>query len=413
MTKVIFNLLQPKLLKWGKAAFWIATFLLCFSAVAVAKPNETAPPNPLEITTPTPDPLLPNPPVERALTPVEQANLREALDQLNEQAAAQLSAGNSIEAYKIWYREIRLRRVLGGPLEEVQALGRVGEIAWSQNSKPEVQLITARLETIQKEAETKKTLDEPLLRALGRAYEQIRVPGQALKVYEQILATERQRNDPAAVETTLKTIAQLHLAWFDYPKAAAAYEELLATAQAKGDRVNQLVYLKELINIYDKSKQPENALRTKQQLVEKYLNEQDFTQIPALKIAIAADYEALNQPEEASQNYQEAYTLAFSSQQFAYASDALLKLGNLYRSHSQPDFALQVYDVLLKVEQQSYNYYGLMNAYDQMGQIHLEQKNYAQALSAFQQGLELAKSLQYQESYFSTQIERVNQQSSQ
>jgi len=411
MTKVIFNLLQPKLLKWGKAAFWIATFLLCFSAVAVAKPNETAPPNPLEIT--TPDPLLPNPPVERALTPVEQANLREALDQLNEQAAAQLSAGNSIEAYKIWYREIRLRRVLGGPLEEVQALGRVGEIAWSQNSKPEVQLITARLETIQKEAETKKTLDEPLLRALGRAYEQIRVPGQALKVYEQILATERQRNDPAAVETTLKTIAQLHLAWFDYPKAAAAYEELLATAQAKGDRVNQLVYLKELINIYDKSKQPENALRTKQQLVEKYLNEQDFTQIPALKIAIAADYEALNQPEEASQNYQEAYTLAFSSQQFAYASDALLKLGNLYRSHSQPDFALQVYDVLLKVEQQSYNYYGLMNAYDQMGQIHLEQKNYAQALSAFQQGLELAKSLQYQESYFSTQIERVNQQSSQ
>jgi tetratricopeptide (TPR) repeat protein len=411
MTKVIFNLLQPKLLKWGKAAFWIATFLLCFSAVAVAKPNETAPPNPLEIT--TPDPLLPNPPVERALTPVEQANLREALDQLNEQAAAQLSAGNSIEAYKIWYREIRLRRVLGGPLEEVQALGRVGEIAWSQNSKPEVQLITTRLETIQKEAETKKTLDEPLLRALGRAYEQIRVPGQALKVYEQILATERQRNDPAAVETTLKTIAQLHLAWFDYPKAAAAYEELLATAQAKGDRVNQLVYLKELINIYDKSKQPENALRTKQQLVEKYLNEQDFTQIPALKIAIAADYEALNQPEEASQNYQEAYTLAFSSQQFAYASDALLKLGNLYRSHSQPDFALQVYDVLLKVEQQSYNYYGLMNAYDQMGQIHLEQKNYAQALSAFQQGLELAKSLQYQESYFSTQIERVNQQSSQ
>ncbi len=411
MTKVIFNLLQPKLLKWGKAAFWTATFLLCFSAVAVAKPNETAPPNPLEIT--TPDPLLPNPPVERALTPVEQANLREALDQLNEQAAAQLSAGNSIEAYKIWYREIRLRRVLGGSLEEVQALGRVGEIAWSQNSKPEVQLITARLETIQKEAETKKTLDEPLLRALGRAYEQIRVPGQALKVYEQILATERQRNDPVAVETTLKTIAQLHLAWFDYPKAAAAYEELLATAQAKGDRVNQLVYLKELINIYDKSKQPENALRTKQQLVEKYLNEQDFTQIPALKIAIAADYEALNQPEEASQNYQEAYTLAFSSQQFAYASDALLKLGNLYRSHSQPDFALQVYDVLLKVEQQSYNYYGLMNAYDQMGQIHLEQKNYAQALSAFQQGLELAKSLQYQESYFSTQIERVNQQSSQ
>ena len=54
-----------------------------------------------------------------------------------------------------------------------------------------------------------------------------------------------------------------------------------------------------------------------------------------------------------------------------------------------------------------------MNAYDQMGQIYLEQKKYTQALAAFQQGLELAKSLQYQENYFTSQIEKVNQQRSQ
>jgi hypothetical protein len=48
-----------------------------------------------------------------------------------------------------------------------------------------------------------------------------------------------------------------------------------------------------------------------------------------------------------------------------------------------------------------------------MGQIYLEQKNYPKALNAFQQGLELAKSLQYQENYFTTQIERATQQSSQ
>jgi hypothetical protein len=47
-----------------------------------------------------------------------------------------------------------------------------------------------------------------------------------------------------------------------------------------------------------------------------------------------------------------------------------------------------------------------------MGQIYLDQKNYPKALAAFQQGLELAKSLQYQETYFATQIERVNQQRS-
>jgi hypothetical protein len=54
-----------------------------------------------------------------------------------------------------------------------------------------------------------------------------------------------------------------------------------------------------------------------------------------------------------------------------------------------------------------------MSAYDKMGQIYLDQKNYPQALTVFQQGLELAKSLQYQETYFANQIERVNQLSSQ
>jgi tetratricopeptide (TPR) repeat protein len=203
------------------------------------------------------------------------------------------------------------------------------------------------------------------------------------------------------------------MAWFDYPKAAATYEELLAQAQAQGDRVNEVVYLQQLAYIYDKAQQPETALKAKQRLAETYLNQKDYTNLPALKIAIASDYEALNKPDEASQNYQEAYSLAWSLQQYAYASDALQKLGALYRSHDQPEFALQVYEVLLKTEQQSYDYYGLMNAYDQIGQIYLGQKNYPQALAAFQKGLELAKSLQYQETYFANQIEQVSKQSSQ
>jgi len=54
-----------------------------------------------------------------------------------------------------------------------------------------------------------------------------------------------------------------------------------------------------------------------------------------------------------------------------------------------------------------------MNTYDKMGQIYLEQKKYSQALDVFQKGLQLAKSLQYQESYFAEQIDRASKQSSQ
>ncbi|NER28008.1 MAG: hypothetical protein F6J89_10310, partial [Symploca sp. SIO1C4] len=180
-------------------------------------------------------------------------------------------------------------------------------------------------------------------------------------------------------------------------------------AQQRGDRVQEFVYLQEIAYIYDQAKEPENALRMKQKLAASY--PPNDIRLPALKIAIASDYEALEQLDEASQTYQEAYTLAFALQQYAYAGEALQKLAKLYRSHNQPEFALQVYNVLLQVEQQSYNYYGLMDAYDQIGQINLELKNYNQALTAFEKGLEFARFLKYQETYFATQIEQVNQQS--
>lgn len=398
-----------------------AVIVLSSSSAGWTKEKKEAdqfPPSPLEIT--TPDPLLPRPSVDRPFSPLEINELRAALDQLNAQATAQLNAGNPAGAFEIWYRELRLRRALGA-LEEVNALGRVGEIAWQNNRKEDVQIITKRLRAIQLEVQAKPPVDGALLQALGTAYQQIREPRAALEIYQQILADARQRQEQETEEATLKTIAELHMAWFEYPQAAATYEELLTRATARGDRFNEVVYLQQLAYIYEKAKQPENSLRMKEQLAQSYLNQKDFTNLPALKIAIAADHEAIGKAEEqrkntdkafehyelASQNYQEAYSLAFSLQQFAYASEALDKMGTLYRSNQQLDYALQVYQVKIQVDQQSYNYYSLMNTYDQIGQIYSEQKNYPQAIEAYQKGLELAKSLKYQETYFATQIQRV------
>lgn len=408
------GLIQLTSLNWGRLIFWIAIFLLCFNSVVSAadeKPKPEAPKiNPLEIT--TPDPLLPKVPKKGTLSPEEQLKLRGALDELNVQATAMLKEGNAQGAFDIWYRELRLRRALGY-LEEVRALGRVGEVAWQRNQRYDAQVITERLQAIQKEAQEKKSVNLELLQAFGQAYQQVRLPEPAVKIYQQILADQRERGDTAAQEQTLKTMAQLNMDRFDYPQAAAVYEELLSQAIARGDRVNQVTYLQQLAYIYDKAKQPSNSLQTKKRLEESYLNQKDYTKLSALKIAIASDYEALNQPEEASQNYQEAYSLAYSLQQFAYALDALQKLAELYRSHNQVDYALQVYEVLLQVAQRSYNFYALMNGYDQMGQIYVQQKDYPKALTVFQKGLELAKTLQHQESYFATQIQQVTEKTSQ
>jgi hypothetical protein len=51
-----------------------------------------------------------------------------------------------------------------------------------------------------------------------------------------------------------------------------------------------------------------------------------------------------------------------------------------------------------------------METYDQMGQIYLSQKNYSQAIVSFNQGLVLARQLNFRQEYFQAQIQQATQQ---
>jgi tetratricopeptide (TPR) repeat protein len=361
-------------------------------------------PNPLE--TSVPDPLIPQ--INRPLSPFEQRRLREALDALNIEAKAQFDAGNGDAAFLLWYRELRLRRYLGR-LEEIQALGRVGDIAWNNTRTDDVKNIYSRLQIVQQEAETEAPLTPELLDVFALAYQQLRKINESLYIELKILANAQAQGDITAQIKSLNTIGELHLSRFDYVKAAPIYEQLLDMAQSQEDVYQEGIYLQKLAEIYSEALQPENAVKIKEELVNNYLKNQQIAAIPELKILIGDDYDALKQAEAASQSYQEAYSLAWSLQQFGAAGKALLKLGDLYRKYQQDDYALQIYKTLIKVEQQSYNYYGLMNAYDRIGDIYLSHKNYSQALFSFQQGLELAKAISHNEEYFIKKITEVNQ----
>lgn len=407
------NLGQMPMLRHLKVAVTAAMLWLCCSSVVLADTDEEPVVqeeffNPLEII--TPDPLLRYQLETRPLSPLERLKLTAVLDQLNQEAAARLTAGDRARAFDIWNRELRLRRALGF-LAEVEALSRVGAIAWRQNQRAEVQVITRRLQEIQQETKLPPTIDLKLWQALGIAFQQVRSPKSAVEVYEQILAAARSRQDQVAVEATLNTIAELHLSWFNYPSSATTYEELLGLARGQKNRVNEVTYLQELAYIYKQTNQHQKAAEVKQQLAELYLNEEQFTQVPALRLAIAADYESLGQLQEAFQNYQEAYASAWSLEQYARAGSALRNLISLYRSQKQIDEALKTSQILLEADQRAANVYGMMNTYDQIGQIYLERGNYSEALAAFQSGLELAIQLKHQEAYFAQQIEQVNQQS--
>lgn len=386
----------------------VVVLAICFGTAISSTLAQTEPSvSPLDIT--APDPLLPQPPVKRPLSPLERYTLKEALDRLDRQATEQMQAGNPDAAFTIWYRELRLRRALGR-LEEIQALGRVGDIAWQQNRKLDGQIIAKRLETIEREAETEGQLNSELLNAFALAYQKLRLSDRSIAIYQKILNNARQAGDRQTEETILKTIAQLYLSSFDYSQAAVTYEELLTKAQAQSDSFNELIYLQKLVYIYNQSIQPANALKVKQELEKNYLKNAQQDKLASIKISIADDYAALQQPEKASQTYQEAFNLAWSLQQLATASEALEKLGNIYVAYDNQEYALQIYQELLKVQGQSYNYFGLMNTYDRIGEIYLRQKNYERALAAWQQGLEIAKSLKYDEEYFQTKINGIGRQ---
>ncbi|MCY7394198.1 MAG: tetratricopeptide repeat protein, partial [Leptolyngbyaceae cyanobacterium CAN_BIN12] len=81
-----------------------------------------------------------------------------------------------------------------------------------------------------------------LLDALGFAYQQVRLPQTAVKVYQQLLAEARRRKDDFKLEATLITLGQLHLAWFDYGSAVQPYQELLARSRSRRDPINFPLY---------------------------------------------------------------------------------------------------------------------------------------------------------------------------
>lgn len=250
-----------------------------------------------------------------------------------------------------------------------------------------------------------------LLDALGFAYQQVRLPQTAVKIYQQLLAEARQRNDAFKLEATLITLGQLHLAWFDYGSAVQPYQELLARSRSRRDPINFPLYLDRLAYIHEQAKQPAQAIPYQEQLITFHQTALgDAKLIPALTLKIADNHRRLAQLDQAETNYQLAYKLAIPLLQFAHAADALKKLGDLYQANDRLDSALRMYAFLVEIEQQAYNTYGVMNAYDQMGQVHLLRKEYPEAIAAFQQALPLAQQLKFREDYFATRIQKATEQ---
>jgi tetratricopeptide (TPR) repeat protein len=361
---------------------------------AIAAPPDRFPPNPL--TLPVGLPAAPSP------------ELRRQIEGLNQQAIAALKAGNPKAAFGLWNQQLRLSRVFG-PVEEVKALASVGQVAWDRSDTQQVRYISQRLQQIQTTSQPKGDGSESLLTELATAYQVIRAPELALPIYNQALQQAQQSPpNPLRVFQLYNRIAQTHLDWFSYAKAAKVYGELLTVAKAQNDRPNQMAYAYQLAYVHEQSKRPAEAIAAWETLIPLYATTPDPVLLARLQTQLANQYRLNQQLDLAEKTYQAAYRSAEAQKQPGFGGDALRQLGSLYRQQKRTDAAIQVYDFLSTFETESgLNRYNAMDAYDRLGQARLEQQDKPGAIAAFQQGLQIAQGLNYRVDYFTERLAQV------
>ncbi len=296
------------------------------------------------------------------------------------------------------------------PIEEAQALGGVGLVAWEKGETPKVRAVTERLQAIQ--VKNPPTIN--LLEAIAAAYRQIRKQDLALSAYNAELQLIREQNLGALPEfNVLNAIAQLHLEWFGYNKATETYNELLGQADRAQDLPNQVAYLYQLAYIHEESRQPQAAADTLARLIPLYQTHLAQTQVlpvllPLMKLRLADNYRALKAFDQAERAYQDCFTVAQGLVQFSYAQEALHHLAQLYETGDRTDSAIQVYDYLTTFEQdQLLDYYSAIGSYDRLSSLYGKKGDREKAIVAASQGLVLAQKLKLRVAEFETKLKKL------
>ncbi|MBE9221380.1 tetratricopeptide repeat protein [Cyanobacterium stanieri LEGE 03274] len=349
------------------------------------------------------DELLPR---RNNLTQGEKEALKIALEELNQLAQSQLELGNEDEAFDIWYRQIRLTRFLGAR-EEVELIGEVGAVAWARGRGDDVNFLSERLSVLQRESTTNNLLNPQLLPYFLEAYETLRDVDNSIALRRQLLDDARGEDEEEDIINNLEALGSLYLSKFDYFNAQPIYEELLTFAQENNNFLAESNYLRRLSEINGAILRPENAVEYKKQLIANYVRNNNLRAVALLEISMGDDYKLLDNPQEAANFYQEAFNTAWAQGQFAIATDALKRLANLYQEYEQLDSALTVYDELIKLQQQAYNYYGLMETYESMGIIYQQQGNINQARIYFSQALQIAQEINYKQDYYQNLLSQL------
>jgi hypothetical protein len=305
----------------------------------------------------------------------------------------------------LWMREVRLRRLLGIE-KELQAIRRVAQWMRDRASTQQLQLLAARLREIQQDVDPNPSTDEALLLKLAEIYAILGEVSDATNIYRSLADQALAEGDEAALQNRLETLAGLQSAWFYFDDAAATYGELLQLTQLEPNR--EIEYLKARSHNLEQAEDFSAAVVSQQRLLEIYnQNEPLWTLVPALQHNLGKNYLALGDQTEASRYFRSAYTNALDQSQLSLAAASIRSLANIYTTAERWDDVRYLYEQLILVEQRANNAFGLMETFDSLGQLYEQLEQPGEALTAYREGLIMARSLNHREDYFEAQIARL------
>lgn len=353
------------------------------------------------------DPLLPVLPVVRPLSPLEQSDLAVALDALAEEAQRLYALGQTNQAFDLWMREVRLRRLTGLD-PELAAIQRVGLRAWESSRTVEVQLLTLRLQQIRDDLLAQTAPDIARLEQVVAAFEVLRDVNSAIAVYDALIERVTQTGTPAQQLLLLERKGILQESWFRFEAAADTYQRVLAIAEQQRSSSGDLIrYLRRAVYNTQKAEQLATAIDYQRRLVRQYeaIDRDDL--VPPVKLEIARNYRDLGQLEQAVDFYQAVYAESLDQDLSSYARDAVADLAVIYLALDRPDDVEYLYEQQLAVERLSYNGYNIMQVFDQLGQFYEGQDNLDAAIAAYREGLILARHLNHRTAYFESRIQQI------
>ena len=366
--------------------------------------------NPRSLADLKPDPILPTALLQRSPSPLERITIRETAEQLDQDARQQLAANETDRAFDLWFRALNLQRVLGKNAEII-ALGEVAEQAWEAGEKIELQAITQRLQTLEKDLKAQGNWLSPEAIVLGISYQQARDLSSANRLYEYQLAEAQRTNNSATISAVLTQLIQVQWGALNYPLAAKYTQQQLEILRSqpatRSGLLEERSLLQSLSFFYQQTEDYLSAVTILKEAISLTLDLGLDAEVAPLQVSLAEAQILSGDGLSATDTYRQAYLKAQQQQQFYLAQDILFALGQLREQRGELAEAIQVYEILRQVHRYSSNLLGLLESYDRLGQLYLQINNPQLASEQFQKGLELSKRLGYREAEFTAQVDRL------